>query len=514
MVKQRMMAGVMAALLLASCVENPATGGSSLSLVSKAQEREVGQATAEAALKQYGLYKPSSTTTRYVTSLCDKMVAVTEANNEPTSCILLDSDQFNAWATPGYVNVYRGLLPFVQSEAELAAVLGHEGGHNAARHVAQGMTSQVVAGVLVSALGIYLGTQMDDRAAQAATQLGGLAAGLSLAKFGRDHEHEADALAQRYLPRAGYDAREAVGMVQSMRAYEQYAQALAYGLRGQDAAGENLLGRLTSSHPATPERIAAAAQRAGYPDGSLQLPEGVAPATPANDPQGRNRFLNAMEGLSFGPQRAWGIAGRNYIALPAARTVVRIPEGFVTNYMEGSEKPEAGQWWGRHPASDVRFKMGTDTYKAGMNVGVLLEKLGVDSAQRLQLADGTTAYTGVKSGMNGTFRAVAIPSVGTDKVVMMVFSFPDAATQAREEPAIMQSIALSKVVTETVADRWQPLKLSIRTVRGGDTAERLAAAMPMGALQVELFNALNRVAPNQPLTPGERVKVVVDGNGV
>lgn len=490
MLTQRVLAGVLAAgVLAASCADNPATGGSNFSLVSKAQEREIGQAGAEAALKQYGMYKPSSATTTYVTNLCQSMFAVTEVGQEPVSCILLDSDTFNAWATPGYINVYRGFIPFMHSEAQLAAVLGHEAGHLSARHIARGNTQGMLAGLAVTALGLYVASEVEnDGAARLAMQAGSLAAGFSLAKFSRDHEREADELAQRYLPRAGYDPREAVGMVEGMRAYEAYMNQFVVALRGDEAGQDNLLDKLTSSHPPTPERIANASARFGAPDGSVHLPEGVKPATNMNDPQGRERFLRAIDGLDFGPQKSWGIAGRTYIALPKARAVIRIPDGFAVKYMEmgvdkdGVENPDIGQWWGRHPESDVRFKMGVDKYKAGMNVGVLLEKLGVDNAERLQLADGTVAYTGVKTSMTerARYRAMAIPSIATDKVVVMVVRFPDADTQAREEGAIMQTLAQSKLVGEDKAARWQPLKIDIQTVATGTTQEGLSPPQACG----------------------------------
>lgn len=522
MVKQRMWVGILAAgLAVTGCSDNPATGGRNFSLVSSAHEREIGQASAEAALKQYGLYKPGSAVTNYVTNLCQTMFAVTEVGQEPISCILLDSDTFNAWATPGYINVYRGFIPFVNSEAQLAAVLGHEAGHLAARHIARGQTQQILTGLAVTALGLYVSSEVEsDGAARLALQAGSLAAGFSLAKFSRDHEREADELAQRYLPRAGYDPREAVGMVEGMRAYEAYMNQFVVALRGDEAGQDNLLDRLTSSHPPTPERIASATQRFGAPDGSVRLPEGVTPATANNDPQGRERFLRAIDGLEFGPQKNWGIAGRTYIALPKARAVVRIPDGFVVKYMEmgvgddGVENPDIGQWWGRHPQSDVRFKMGVDTYKAGMNVGVLLEKLGVDNAERLQLADGTVAYTGVKTNLTNSmrYRALAIPSVATDKVVVMVFNFPDAATQEHEEAAIMQTLVQSKLVSEDKVARWKPLKIDIQTVATGTTQESLAARMPVGALRDELFRAMNGLEPGQPLPLGSKVKMLVDVN--
>lgn len=505
-------------LMLTSCAENPATGGQMFTLVGADQERAIGQASANQELEHYGMYRAGSATTQYVTKLCEKMYGVTEVAGQPVSCIVVDSDTYNAWATPGYINVYRGFLPYVESEAELAAVLGHESGHIAARHIAQGQTMQTLAGLAMAAAGIYVASQSDNgKVTKTALQLGSVAAGLALAKYSRSHESEADGLAQRYLARAGYDPRESVNMVRSMANYENYMGQYVSALTG-NGGGRDMLAQLTSSHPATGDRIAAAVRGAGEPDGTVRLPDGVAPATPRTDPQGRNRFLNAIDGLTYGPQRSWGIAGRDYIALPAARTVVKLADGFILHYEEGAEKPENGLWVGRHPQTDVRLKVLATRYKAGMNVGVALQQgfPGMDDLQKLALADGREAYTGLwkPSGMTGeTVRVVGIPVPEEDKMVVVGFNFPDDATRRAEEATLMKVAAQSRVVGDAAASRWQPLKLVTRTVGAGDTVASLAARMPQGTLREEWFRALNNL-PAGDVRVGQRVKLVVDSNGV
>jgi predicted Zn-dependent protease len=60
------------------------------------------------------------------------------------------------------------------------------------------------------------------------------------------------------------------------------------------------------------------------------------------------------------------------------------------------------------------------------------------------------------------------------------------------------------------AERVQPLRLAIRTVRPGDTVEKLARRMPVGERAVQTFRVLNGLAPGEALTPGRKVKVVIE----
>lgn len=526
--KSIMMAAVVAvsAFALEGCVENAATGKSNFSLIGESGEREIGQQTAEASIKRFGLYKPGSAVNTYVTNLCQKMFAVTEgAASQPVSCILIDSEEYNAWATPGYINVFRGFLPYVNSEAELAAVLGHESGHITARHIGQSVTNSTLAGLLLAAGGIVVASQMGDDSARVATQLGSVAAGATLASFSRSDEHEADALGQRYMPRAGYDPRESVNMIAGMQSYQAYMEQFMQALNGQPV-NRNGLEKWFSSHPATPERLANAVRHSGPPDGGVQLPEGIQPATPRDDPQGRTRYLNVIDGLDVGPQTAWGVAGRNHLTLPRAHTRLSIPDGFVLAYAEGAEKPEDGNWIGRHPVSGVAVKVIMATMVSGQNAGnVLLGLSGVDSGSvrrvMVKAPEGQReAYTAQGRNSKGNpqwFMAISIPEAHPPfekekgRVVVAGFTFPDATAQTREQDAIAKSLAQSEVLTESNAKKVQSLKLAVRTATAGDNVEAVSSKLPQGTLREEWFRALNNL-PAGEMRVGQKYKTVIDPN--
>ena len=504
------------AVILTACAQNPATGGMMFTTVSHSQEIQIGQASAEAELKSYGLYKPESKQTKYVEELCNRIYAVTEMSAEPLQCVLINSTQYNAWATPGYINVYRGFLPYISTEAELAAVIAHESGHINAHHIAQAATQQMMFGIAAATVGVVVAAKTNNsNLATAAYGVSALGAGAAVMAFSRAHEMEADGLGQRYMEKAGYDKREALNMMYSMRAYEAFDNQVETAYNNGKAPSHSAFGKLYSSHPATPDRIEAARKTAGgEPDGSLQLPAGITPATPKSDPQGRRRYLEALEGLEVGPERKYGIAGADYLAVPSKRLIWRLPPGFFSRYEESGKDDVFGEWRGINPQKDMSYAASFTPLTAGMNPGnkLLDEYPGLKKTlQKINLA-GETAYTGTleKDGKSFRMVALAVPSVNTFAIIGI--RYPSAAVMEEEDASVMQALSLSHTISEEKGLYLHPLQVGIFNAVHGDTVEARAAKLPTGALQQEWFRALNTLSPEDALIPGQSYKTIVDNN--
>src|SRR5690606_23704697 len=130
---------VVAALML-TCSQNPVTGRSELSLVSQAEEINIGaQQYSPSQQSQGGVYNVDPELTAYVNEVGQR-IAAHSPRRLPWEFVVLNNSVPNAWALPGgKIAVNRGLLYEMNTEAELAAVLGHEIVHAAARHGAQSM---------------------------------------------------------------------------------------------------------------------------------------------------------------------------------------------------------------------------------------------------------------------------------------------------------------------------------------------------------------------------------------
>jgi len=229
-------------LWLTGCAVNPVTGKNELALVSEATEINIGtKQYLPARQMQGGDYKTSPAIVSYVKRVGQRLAAVSDRQLPYEFNVINDSTP-NAWALPGgKIVVNRGLLVELESEAELAAVLGHEIVHAAARHGAKGMERGMLLQGAIMAVGV---ASHNSDYAQLAVGGAGVAAQLVTQKYSRDAEREADFYGMHYMSRAGYDPAAAIKLQQTF-------------VRLSEGDNSSWLKGLFASHPPSPERVAA-----------------------------------------------------------------------------------------------------------------------------------------------------------------------------------------------------------------------------------------------------------------
>ena len=137
----------LAAALIAACAVNPVSGSRELALLSEADELRLGQENDAAVRKQYGVYA-NARLQAYVQQVGERLAAKSHRPQLKYSFTVLDSPDVNAFALPGgYIYITRGIMAHLNSEAELAAVLGHEIGHVTARHAVRQYSAAIAANV-------------------------------------------------------------------------------------------------------------------------------------------------------------------------------------------------------------------------------------------------------------------------------------------------------------------------------------------------------------------------------
>lgn len=180
--------------------------------ISRQQEIQMGQDAKPQFEQEFGGLHPSESLQRYVQDVGMSLAEETDRPDLPWQFRVLKSEQVNAFALPGgFIYITSGLLRQLDNEAQLAAVLAHEVGHVAHRHsVQQLQRAQIVQGgsVLASIFAEGAGT---------AVQMGQLVAGLTLMKYGRDQEREADLSGLRYLVRENYEPSELVDVMEVLK---------------------------------------------------------------------------------------------------------------------------------------------------------------------------------------------------------------------------------------------------------------------------------------------------------
>jgi predicted Zn-dependent protease len=253
-------------VLVPGCAINPVTGKRELSLVSEAQEVQIGEAN-YAYMQQAGggEYDVDPILTEYVQSVGNRLAVVSD-RQLPYEFVVLNASVPNAWALPGgKIAINRGLLTEINSEAELAAVLGHEIVHAAAKHSARQMSRGML--LQVAVVGTAIMTSDSDYANLA---MGGANIGAQLISqsYGRKAELESDLYGMRYMSRAGYDPQGAVVLQQTF-------------VRLSEGRSSDWLSGLFSSHPPSRERVSANIQTAA--------------TLPAGGETGVERYRAAME---------------------------------------------------------------------------------------------------------------------------------------------------------------------------------------------------------------------------
>ncbi|AKS42830.1 M48 family metalloprotease [Wenzhouxiangella marina] len=240
----RLVIAIFALLSAAGCAVNPVTGQNELSLYDETWELKTGeQFYAPLRQQQGGDFVLDAELVDYVQEVGQRVAGHAD-RDLPYEFEVLNSSIPNAWALPGgKISINRGLLTEMNSEAELAAVLGHEVVHAAARHgaSAQSRAALLQGAVVLGGVAVGVATEREDYAAVA--MMGGmLGAQLIGQRYSRDAERESDFYGTRYMHEAGYNPEGAVRLQESF-------------VRLSEGRDSNWLDGLFASHPPSPERV-------------------------------------------------------------------------------------------------------------------------------------------------------------------------------------------------------------------------------------------------------------------
>ncbi|MBM2829157.1 MAG: hypothetical protein HW408_1689, partial [Actinobacteria bacterium] len=189
------------ALLIYSCAVNPVTGKSELSIVSFSEEEEValGSKAYSPAVQQQGGFYRDRELEEYVQSVGTRVARTSHRPGLNYRYRVLNSSVPNAFALPGgFIVINRGLLVHLSSEAELAAVLGHETGHVTAKHSLAGYQRALAANLLLTGVSVAAGGKTG------VMEVSSITTSLLENGFSRDQEREADWLGIDYMVKAGY----------------------------------------------------------------------------------------------------------------------------------------------------------------------------------------------------------------------------------------------------------------------------------------------------------------------
>jgi predicted Zn-dependent protease len=398
---------------------------------------------------------------------------------------LLNSPVHNAFAVPGgYVYTTRQLVTLMNNEAELAAVMGHEVGHVAARHsqrrqqAAQGNQLAGIFGAILS--GVLLG---DSQLGAAAQRLALQGSQLLTLRYSRSQELEADELGIQYLTRAGYEP-SAMGTVLASLARQN---ALEAQVQGRNAS----VPEWASTHPDPASRVQIALGKA--------QPLGTGMTN-------RDIFLSRIDGMLYGDDPEQGVIEGNRFIHPELRLSFAAPQGF---YMINSSSAVSinGQ------SGQAQFKLAPYTGDLGTYVRRVFSELGGQNSTLAPQQLQSTSVNGLRAAY-GTARV----NNGNSQVDVAVFAYEFAPDRAYHFTAIAPAgraavfnpmFQSMRRISSAEAAAVVPKRIDIVTVGSRDTVASLASRMAYATAQEERFRVLNGLTGQDVVRPGQQVKLVV-----
>jgi predicted Zn-dependent protease len=258
--------------------------------------------------KVYGVYEDQAVQD-YVNAIGQRVARHSDMPDMEWRFVVLDDGSINAFTTGGgYVYIFRGLLAYMNSEAELASVIGHEIAHVTKRHVSKGQGRSIMANILAIGAAIMTGNA-------AVADMASIGAAAWVQGYGREAESEADKVGMLYMTRAGYEPLAMKSMFETLKAQESFeiASARAEGREPRVYHG------VFSDHPAPDARSAAAARSAALitetPEGGFVL--------------NRNTYMQAIDGMAFGTSRQQGVVRDNRFYHADLGLTLAFPRGWI-----------------------------------------------------------------------------------------------------------------------------------------------------------------------------------------
>jgi predicted Zn-dependent protease len=401
---------------------------------------------------------------------------------------IVDTNDVNAFATQGgFVYISRGILPYLQNEAQLAAVIGHEIAHNAAEHSQKRQRKGMLAGIASAATAIFTGLP-------ALADLTNVAGTAIIQGYGREAELEADRLGAEYLAKAGYDPDALIHVIASLKNQELFEREQARIEKRQPRVYHGVF----ASHPAMDQRLQEAVAAAGKVESSA-----------TGDILNRDGYLDAIHGLPVGSSRRQGMLRENRFYHADLQFTLAYPRGWEIHNSPtqllaiAPNREHVMELRTQTPPADV-----TDPRDFAMR-GLASRRL--DDARAFEV-NGLKAWTAIVRndpspyGQSTSVRYVII-YYGN---LMWVFK---AASRSNSTRPAGDSLFLSTASTfrRLRADEFklaEPHRLAVIRASEDTTIDQLASTAKIEKYPAQELRLYNDMYPKGEPEPGDRVKTV------
>lgn len=466
-------------LALSHCAQNPVSGDKDFVLMSEQQEIQLGAQAHQDVLKEYAaLDNPALQA--YVNEVGQRLAQQSHRPHLQWHFTVVDSPDVNAFALPGgYVYITRGIMAYLNSEAELAGVVGHEIGHVTARHGVRQQSASTAAGlgavlgsILVPGLGNQAGATLLQTLAQAWT-----------AGYGREHELESDRLGAEYLAKTGYNPQAMIDVLGVLKNQELFAAKQAR----RDGRPLRTYHGTFDTHPGNDARL-------------KQVVGAANQYTVANPRDGRSDYLQKMAGIYFGDSPEQGLIRNNILLHEKLGLVLQFPPGWRVQ-----NRPDRVVAMSPQGDALVELQQGPKNDKP------------LDTLQKgLKLDAGARYDSGKLSGYPAAFAAgaqqgkpVVVAAVVFNGTQYLIAGMTrDKPTYDRERGTLRAAINSFRAITAAEKMAARPYVLKLVTAQPGMTMANLARQSPLGADAESQLRLMNALYPSGEPSPGQRLKIV------
>lgn len=458
---------------LLSCALNRATGERHLNLISESQEIAMGRQADSQVVASMGLY-PDAALQRYVQELGTRLAETSERLSLPWTFRVVDDPVVNAFALPGgFIYVTRGLMTYLQNEAELAGVIGHEIGHVTAQHSVHSISNQQVTQIGVTA-GMMIKPDL-----QRYGQVLNAGLGLLYLKHSRDDESQADHLGFRYMVRTGNDPRQMIGVFDLLNRVAQ-------------AGGGGSTPEWLETHPNPAHRSEDFQKEID----TLHLEMSILSVN-------KDSYLNRIDGMVFGEDPREGFFRDNHFYQPGLAFEFQFPSGWLT-----MNQKEAVAAISSEEDAVLQITLAHENTKENA-ARQFLSQDGVKSeGQETTKLNGLSAVTCGFSAQTdqGVLRGKATFVAYKDRIYQ-ILGYTSEQLWDRYQGVFISSIGSFKSLIDPKMLNVQPMHLKVITVSEPVTLEQLALQQGTPTLLTTLA-IINQSTETVRFSAGDRVKVV------
>jgi predicted Zn-dependent protease len=471
--------------LLHGCSVNPVTGQSDFVLMSEADEVALGYKENPNILKQYGQYS-NEALQAYVNEVGQRLARKSHRSNLQYHFTLLDSTEVNAFALPGgYVYITRGLLAYLNNEAELAAVLGHEIGHVTARHSVRQLSAATAKDLGYSITSIFVPELQNEGVRQLYDVMGTAL----IRGYGREHELEADRLGAEYLARTGYDPQAMIGVIRVLKNQELFERQLAK----EEQREPRVYHGVFATHPDNDERLKQVVKAAE------KLKD-----RPVSRHVSREAFLQHEQGMVYGPSASQGILHGNRFYHRDLNISLSFPPAWDVDNQ--SERLIA-----LAPGEAAVLQLTTEKAKAGESAVTWLQQKvpALEQRENISIADvhGATGRAKIKTAFGvREARIAALDHAGQRYLFIGVTQKQGALP--KYEDAMLRSIRSLHTLRKNERILAEPHRIELHRLLRGETLEALARRSALGRHAEEQIRLLNDYYPSGEPQPGTLLKTV------